>query len=171
MFLQRFYQEVLFKFFFAKFRKTVFQYLESNLYFWKGYLDFSLQSFLVNKNQFQVEFFQLSQVSEGWVGLGRVRLGQVRLVQVRLGQFRLGQVRLGQVRLGQVRLGQVRLGQVRQGSLGHKQLRQIKLLTISIGKKLTFSVYMSHQKEVSTNRQCRPFVTFFAKHQNVKSLS
>ncbi len=31
-----------------------------------------------------------------------------------------------------------------QGSLGHEQVRQIKLLTISIGKKLTFSVYMLH---------------------------
>ncbi len=81
------------------------------------------------------------------VRLGQVRLGQARLGQVRLGQVRLGQVRFGQVRLGQVRLGQVR-NQVRQGSFGLEQVRQIKLLTISIRKKFTFSVYMSHQKEV-----------------------
>jgi hypothetical protein len=29
-------------------------------------------------------------------------------------------------------------------SLGHEQVQQIKLLTISKGKKLTCSVYMSH---------------------------
>ncbi len=86
---------------------------------------------------------------------GQVRLGvhvwQLGSVYMYGSQVRcwLGQVRLGQVRLGQVRLGQVR-SQVRQGSLGHEQVRQIKLLTISLVKKLTFSVYMSHQKEVST---------------------
>ena len=104
-----------------------------------------------------VHVWQLGQVL--------VRLGQVRLGQVRQGQVRLGQARLGQVRLGQVRLGQVRLGQVRQGSLGHEQVRQIKLFTISIGKKLTFSVYMSHEK-VSFARHCRANDTFFVNCSN-----
>ena len=92
----------------------------------------------------------------------RLGVGQVRCW---LGQVRLGQVRQGQVRLGQVRLGQVRLGQVRQGSLGHEQVRQIKLFTISIGKKLTFSVYMSHEK-VSFARHCRANDTFFVNCSN-----
>ncbi len=126
---------------------------------------------LVRLGKVRLGQVRLGQVSLGQVRLGQVRLGQVRLGQVRLGQARLGQVRLGQVRLGQVRLGQVRLGQVRlgsvrlgqvmsqvrsqvrQGSLGHEQVRQIKLFTISTGKKLTFSVYMSHKK-VSFARQC-----------------
>ncbi len=101
-----------------------------------------------------VHVWQLGQVL-GQVRLGQVswvRLGKVRCkcMALRLGVhvWQLGQVRLGQVRLGQVRLGQ-ELGQVRQGSLGHEQVLQIKLLTISIGKKFTFSVFMLHQKEAS----------------------
>ncbi len=86
------------------------------------------------------------------------QLGQV------LGQVRLYQVRFGQVRLGQVRLGKVRKGQVKQGRIGHEQVRQIKLLTISIGNKIDFfSLYVALERSVNCSTvltSCHFFVNW-----------